>query len=96
MSIVQQVHGAAGTIQLKLGGGQVRSIVGVAAGTSYTFQLKDGPDSAGNARTIVGQNAAIPVVAGTQYMSPTFPIPFINGLQAVVTGTPGDFEVEFD
>ena len=93
---MQQVNGAAGTIQIKLGGGRVYSVVGVAAGTSYTFQLKDGPDPNGNSKTIMGQNAAIPVVAGTQYMSATQPITFINGLQAVVTGTPGDFELEFD
>jgi hypothetical protein len=96
MSIVQQVNGAAGTIQLKLGGGRVYSIVGVSIGTNYALQLKDGPDPAGNAKTIVGQNAAIPAVAGVQYMSPTQPTTFINGLQAVVTGTPGEFEVEFD
>lgn len=91
-----QVKSAAGTTQPKLGGGVIRSIIGVAAGTAYAFQIKDGPDSAGNTQTIIGQAAAVPVIAGVQYISQTAPIPFRDGLQVVVTGTPGEFEIQFD
>lgn len=93
---MRQINAAAGTVQLKLGGGRVYSLVGVSVGTAYTIQLKDGPDPSGNTNTIFGQNAAVPAVAGLQYLNNYQPITFINGLQAVVTGTPGEFEIEID
>jgi hypothetical protein len=92
---VTTVNGAAGTIQVKLGGGILRGIQGVSAGTSYTFQAKDGPDPAGNTRTLIGA-AAVPVVAAQQWVNPGAPIPFTNGLAFTVTGTPGEFYVQWD
>jgi len=92
---VTTVNAAAGTVQVKLGGGILRGIQGVSAGTSYTFKCNDGPDPAGNARTLVGA-AAIPVVAGVQWVHPAEPIAFTNGLQFVVAGTPGEFFVQWD
>lgn len=93
---VKQINAAAGTVQVKLGPGKIWRIFGVAAGTSYAFQVKDGPDSAGNTQTIIGQNAAIPVVAGVQYVNSAEPVSFRDGFQMVMTGTPGDVEVQFD
>lgn len=85
----------AATIQVKRGGGKIWSLLGVAAGTGFAFQLKDGPDSAGNAQTIMGQSA-IPVVAGAQFVNSAEPLVFRDGLQIVTTGTPGDLELQFD
>jgi hypothetical protein len=92
---VTTVNGAAGTIQVKLGGGVVRNVTGIAAGTSYTFKVQDGPDVNGNFKTLFGATA-IPVVANQQWIDPVAPIPFINGLAFVVTGTPGEFYVQWD
>jgi len=93
---MKQINAAAGTVQVKLGGGKIWAIVGVAAGTSYAFQVKDGPDPQGNTQTIMGQSAAIPVVAGVNYIDPQQPITFRDGFQMVMTGTPGDVEVQYD
>jgi len=92
---VTTVNSAAGTVQVKLGSGVIRNIEGVSAGTSYTFQAKDGPDAAGGTVTLIGA-AAIPVVAGVRWVDPIAPIPFRNGLQIVVTGTPGELFVQWD
>ncbi len=89
------INAAAGTVQVKLGGGVIRSIIGVAAGTSYTFQAKDGPDVNGNAAVLMGASA-IPVVAGQSWLPSGTTIPFINGFQMVVTGTPGEVFVQYD
>jgi hypothetical protein len=86
----------AGTIQVKLGPGAVRALLCAAAGTGFSFQLKDGPDPAGNTRTIMGQAAAIAGVAGLNYVWPPEALPFNYGLQIVTTGTPGDFEIQYD
>ena len=93
---MKQINIAAGTSQVKLGPGKIWSIVGVAAGTTYAFQIKDGPDSAGNTQTIMGQSAAIPVIAGVQYVNSAEPMTFRDGFQMVMTGTPGDIEVQYD
>lgn len=92
---VTTVNGVAGTIQVKLGGGLLRAIQGVSAGTAYTFKAQDGPDPAGNFRTLIGA-AAIPVVANQTWVTPAEPIAFTNGLAMVVTGTPGEFFVQWD
>lgn len=92
---VLQVNTAA-TIQVKLGAGKVWSLLGVAPGTTFAFQLRDGPDSNGNTRLIMGQSAAIPVAAGVQYVNSAEPLSFRDGLQIVTTGTPGDAELQFD
>lgn len=91
-----QINSAAGTVQVKRGAGKIWSLVGVAAGTAYSFQIKDGPDTAGNTQTIMGQSAAVPVIAGVQYVSSAEPMTFRDGFQMVMTGTPGDIEVQYD
>ena len=93
---MKQINVAAGTAQIKLGAGKVWGILGVSAGTSYTFQLKDGPDANGNVQIIYGQSAAVPVVAGVQYLNPLEPLTFRDGLQITVAGTPGDIELQYD
>lgn len=90
------VTAAASTVQIKLGGGQVYDVVGVSAGTSYAFVLKDGPDPNGNFRTIVGGGAAIPVVAGQHLMADGRPIACTNGIAVTVSGTPGELMVHWD
>ncbi|HEX8881801.1 MAG TPA: hypothetical protein VF749_17285 [Candidatus Acidoferrum sp.] len=90
------ITAAAGTVQVKLGAGQVYDIVGVSAGTSYAFVLKDGPDVNGNFRTIVGGGAAVPVVAGQHLMTDSRPIAFTNGIAVTVSGTPGEFLIHWD
>lgn len=92
-----QINTAA-TIQVKRGGRKIWSLLGVAAGTGFAFQLKDGPDSAdsvGNTQTIMRQSAT-PVVAGAQFVNSAEPLVFRDGLQIVTTGTPGDLEVQYD
>ena len=93
--MITTVNGAAGTIIVKRGPGQLRNITGISAGTSYTFKCQDGPDSAGNAQTLIG-SGAIPVVANQQWVDPFAPITFRDGLQFVVAGTPGEFVVQWD
>lgn len=94
---VKQINSAAGTVQVKLGAGKIWAISGVAAGTAYSFQVKDGPDSAGNTQTIMGQTSAIPVIAGVQYLGVSGePLTFRDGFQMVMTGTPGEVEVQYD
>lgn len=90
------ITAAAGTVQVKLGGGLVYDVVGVSAGTSYAYVLKDGPDSGGNFRTIVGGGAAVPVVAGQHLITDGRPVSFSNGLALTVSGTPGEILVHFD
>jgi hypothetical protein len=89
------INTAAGTTNLKQGGGMLRNVTGVSAGTSYTFQIKDGPDSAGNTQVLLGA-AAIPVVANQQWVDPQQPMSFRDGLQVVTTGTPGEFFIQYD
>lgn len=93
--MIATINGAAGTIIVKRGGGQLKSITGVSAGTSYTFKAQDGPDPSGNAQALIGV-AAIPVVAGQQWVDPQQPVSFRDGLQFVVTGTPGEIVVQYD
>lgn len=86
----------AATIQVKLGAGRIYGIFGVAAGTGFAVIVKDGPDSAGNLQTIMGQSAAIPIVAGGTLLSTGQPMTFRDGLQIVTSGTPGEFEIQYD
>lgn len=91
---ILQVNTAA-TITVKRGAGKVWSLLGVAPGTTFAFQLKDGPDSNGNTQTLIGQSAAVPVIAGVQYVNSANPLSFRDGLQIVTTGTPGDLEIQY-
>lgn len=93
--MIATVNSAAGTVIVKRGGGVLRNITGVSAGTGYTFKCQDGPDPLGNNQTLIGASA-IPVVAGQQWVDPQAPIPFRDGLQFVVAGTPGEFVVQYD
>lgn len=93
--MVSIVNGAAGTILIKSGGGQFYNIVGIAAGTSYTYTVKDGPDANGNFRTLFGATP-LPVVAGQNLLADSRPVTFVNGLSVTVAGTPGEFEVHWD
>ena len=92
---VTTVNAAASTVQVKLGVGVVRNVTGVSAGTSYAFKMQDGPDPSGNFKTLIGA-AAIPVVANQQWIDPAAPMSFTNGLAFVVSGTPGEFFVQWD
>jgi hypothetical protein len=89
------VNGAAGTILVKAGGGKLYDAVGIAAGTSYTFIAKDGPDPSGNYRTLMGA-APVAVVAGQHLLVDGLPISFRDGLSFTVAGTPGEFDVHYD
>jgi len=87
------VNAAASTVLVRAGGGQLYNVVGIAAGTSYTFVVKDGPDPNGNYRTMFG-GTPIPVVAGQNLFDGGGPpMPFTNGLSFTVAGTPGEFDV---
>ena len=92
---VTVVNGAAGTIQVKLGGGQLYDIIGIAAGTSYAYTVKDGPDPNGNFRTLFGATPLV-VVAGQHLVTSGRPVAFTNGLALTVSGTPGEVEVQWD
>jgi hypothetical protein len=89
------VNGAAGTILIKAGGGQLYDLIGVAAGTSYAVTVKDGPDSAGNYRTLFG-STPVPIVAGQHLLVDGRDVSFRDGLSVTVSGTPGEFEVHYD
>jgi hypothetical protein len=93
--MVTIVNGAAGTIQIKLGAGQLYDVVGIAAGTSYTYAVKDGPDTSGNFKTLFGATP-IPVVAAQNLLQDSRPVTFANGLALTVAGTPGEISVHWD
>lgn len=81
-----------GTFNLKLhSAGYIRSISCPNAGTTWTLQINDGPNPAGNVVALYG---ATPVAITTNIglLSPLY---FSNGCQIVMAGaSPG--EVEFD
>jgi hypothetical protein len=80
------------TTQIKNGSGYLSSIEIAAAGTSWTLQIKDGPDVNGNFKTILGASAlTVPAVGTNLIPAPVF---FSNGLQFVTAGaTPGELDV---
>jgi hypothetical protein len=94
--MTSDITSAAGTVQIKLGGGLVHDVIGISAGTSYAYVLKDGPDPSGNYRTIAGGGAAIPVVAGQHLLDTGFSIACTNGIALTVSGTPGEILVHWD
>ena len=86
----------AGTLNLKQGTGRIYSIFCVSAGTSFTIQLKDGPDSAGNTQVKYG-TAAMQGSANTYLLNPNQePVIFRDGVQVVTGGTPGEYLLEYD
>lgn len=85
------------TNQIKLGAGVIRKITVLNAGTSWTLQLLDGPDSAGNTATLMGASAFTVPAVGTQLLDPFAPLYFRNGLQAVTGGTTaGEIDIQYD
>lgn len=86
------VNSVAGTVLVKAGGGQLYNVIGIAAGTSYAYIVKDGPDVNGNYRTMFAATP-IPVVAGQNLFDSGGPMPFTNGLSLTVSGTPGEVDV---
>jgi hypothetical protein len=81
-----------GTFNLALSKpGYVRSLTVSAAGTGWTLQLNDGPNSAGNVTTLFGGTPAT-IASGMYLQSPLY---YSQGFQVVTAGaTPG--EIEFD
>jgi hypothetical protein len=80
------------TFQLKSSSaGYVQAINVSAPGTTWTVKLLDGPDSAGNTKTIFGGTTGWTATAGIQPVAT--PMPFTNGLQVVTAGTAGELEI---
>jgi len=84
------VLSAAGTYNLKQGTGVVRGLSCPVAGT-FTLQIKDGPDSAGNTRALYGATPGA-VTTGLVLFDP---IVFTNGLQVVIGGAGGEIDVDW-
>jgi hypothetical protein len=93
--MVTVVNAAASTVQVKIGGGQLYDVIGIATGTAYAYTVKDGPDVNGNYRTMFGATPLV-VAAGQHLLTSGRPVSFANGLALTVSGTPGEFEVQFD
>lgn len=85
-----KVISAAGTFNIKQGTGVVRGLSCPVAGT-FTLQINDGPDSAGNVRALYGA-APGAVTTGLVLFDP---IVFTNGLQVVVGGAGGEIDVDW-
>ena len=80
------------TTQAKIGPGYLNGILIAAAGTSWTVQVKDGPDASGNFKTILGASAVTVPAVGTDLIPS--PVYFGQGLQIITAGaTPGELDV---
>lgn len=81
-----------GTFNLKLSApGYIRSMSCPVAGTSWTLQINDGPNSAGNVSALYGATPAT-VTTGLGLLAPLY---FNNGLQIVTSGaTPGELDID--
>lgn len=88
------VINAAGTFNLKLGAcGYIQQITSQSVGTGFAVRVLDGPDPAGNVKTLLfGSAVAIPAAGGNMLANPIF---FGQGLQIISSGTPGEFEVQW-
>jgi hypothetical protein len=85
-----QKFAASGTYFLKDGAGYVRNIACSNAGISSTFVINDiGP--AGTV-ALIGGITAFPITVGVALNSPIF---FPHGLQLVLGGTVGEFDVDY-
>lgn len=80
---------SSGTFNIKQGTGRVLGLSCPNAGTSFTLQINDGPDPAGNTVTKYGQGT---VTTGLLLFDP---IIFRDGLQIVTTGTAGEIDVDW-
>lgn len=85
-----KVLAAAGTFNLKQGTGIVRGLSCPVAGT-FTLQINDGPDSAGNVQRLYGATPAT-LTTGIALFDP---IVFRDGLQIVIGGAGGELDVDF-
>jgi len=93
-TVASKIISGAGTTQIKLGGGVLRSITVDIVGTG-TIQLKDGPDSAGNFQALLGAAAITPTAVGPLF-NPGRPLSFRDGLQIVTGGAGSEYEIQFD
>lgn len=91
-----KVINTAATTNVKQGTGRVYSVYLTAVGTGFTIQLKDGPDSAGNTQPLFGSAAFTPGAQGYVLNPNQQPVVFRDGLQVVTTGTPGEYEIQYD
>jgi hypothetical protein len=81
---------AAGTYNLKQGTGRVLGLSCPVAGT-FTLQINDGPDSAGNVKAKYGATPGA-VTTGLILFDP---IIFRDGLQVVIGGAGGELDVDW-
>lgn len=81
---------ASGTFFLKDGAGYIRNISCPNAGTSATFVFNDiGP---AGTTALIGGTTAFPISLGMALNSPVF---FPHGIQIVLGGTVGEFDVDY-
>lgn len=82
-----------GTVNLKLAApGYIRGLSVPVAGTSWTIQLNDGPNSAGNVTAVYGATPAA-VTTSLGLLEPLF---FGQGIQVVTAGaTPGELDIDW-
>lgn len=84
---------AAGTYFLKDGPSYVRNISCPNAGTGATFVINSiGGPSGGGASAVIGGTTPFPISLGMSLSSPVF-VPY--GLQLVLAGTVGEFDVDY-
>jgi hypothetical protein len=86
------VISSSATFNIKQGTGRVRRLSCPNAGTSWTLQINDGPDSAGNVQRLYGASAG---TITTGIGIPFEPIVFRDGLQIVTSGTAGELDVDW-
>jgi hypothetical protein len=72
----------------------LQQITSQSVGTGFAVKVNDGPDPAGNVKSLLFSAAAVPIPAagGNMLGNPIF---FSNGLQIVSSGTPGEFDVQW-
>ena len=81
-----------GTFNLALSKpGYIRSLTVSQAGTGWTLQMNDGPNSLGNVTTLFG-GTPVTVAAGLYLASPLY---YSQGFQVITAGaTPGELELD--
>ena len=73
------------TTQIKTGSGTLQAILISNAGTAWTLQINDGPNSTNGFTAMVGSTAFTVPAVGTNLIP--VPLTFTNGLQVVTAGT---------
>ena len=85
---------ANGTFLVKQGAGYIRNLSVSNAGTTWTLQLFDGPDAAGNAdQTVFGGTTAAAITTGLAVINPLY---FSKGIKAVLAGGAPAGELDID